>query len=185
MPCRRRALWIAGAALLAACSKPAGSGDARALEGRPIAAAITVSSPAFADGQPIPRQFTCDGDDTSPPLSWKEVPSATAELAVVVDDPDAPGGTYVHWVLFRLDPASTRLEAGVVPSGARQADNSAGDARYKGPCPPTGKPHHYRFDVYALRAATTCDDGASAGDVLRRIGATAIAKGTLTGTYQR
>jgi Raf kinase inhibitor-like YbhB/YbcL family protein len=185
---RRLARWLPGAAalLVASCSSsPAGSGAAEDLAARPVDATITVASPSFAEGAPIPRQFTCDGDDNSPPLSWRGVPADAAELAVVVDDPDARGGTYVHWVLVGLDPSLTELRPGELPAGGRQADNSAGDPRYKGPCPPGGHPHHYEFTVYALRAPVAATSGAAPGDVLRRVGEAAIAKGTLTGTYQR
>jgi len=98
----------------------------------------------------------------------------------------AGGGTYVHWVLFGLDPSLTDVEVGVVPTGGRQAENSAGDAAYKGPCPPGGDdPHRYRFTVYALNDEIAADDGAAAGDVLDRVRETTIAKGTLTGTFDR
>lgn len=181
------AVMLLPATLLpAACSSsPAGSGDAARLAGRHVDAGITVTSPAFVPGAPVPGRFTCDGGDRSPPLAWRGVPASAAELALVVDDPDAPGGTYVHWVLYGLDRSVTGLAEATVPAGARQAANSAGDARYRGPCPPArGGAHHYRFTVYALDAriggGTT-----ELGDVLAAIGRAAIAKGTLTGTVDR
>ena len=147
---------------------------------------MTVTSPAFAEGAPIPPEFSCDGDDVAPPLSWKGVPDDTVELALVVDDPDASRGTYVHWVLFGLDPSLTGLDEAEVPNGARQAKNSAGDAEYKGPCPPGGDdPHRYRFTLYALGEEITVDDGAGTGDALAAVSDAAIAKGTLTGTFDR
>jgi Raf kinase inhibitor-like YbhB/YbcL family protein len=186
---RRRALWISGVAALSVTScdsAPAGSDEADELGEQPVDVAITVSSPDFSEGEPIPVEYSCDGGDVSPPLSWDGAPVEAAELALVVDDPDAGGGTYVHWVLFGLDPSLTKLEAGVVPTGGRQAENSAGDAAYKGPCPPGGDDaHHYRFTVYALSEEIAADDGASAGDVLDRVRETAIAKGTLTATFDR
>jgi Raf kinase inhibitor-like YbhB/YbcL family protein len=188
--CGRRRLvrWLPGAAAiaLAACSAaPAGSRAAEGLAARPVDATIAVASPSFADGAPIPRQFTCDGGDTSPPLSWRGVPAGAVELAVVVDDPDARGGTYVHWILFGLDPSLSELQQGTVPAASRQADNSAGEPRYKGPCPPGGHPHHYRFTVYALVTPVAAPAGAPPGDALGRVGAAAIAKGALIATYQR
>lgn len=189
MVCWRRGLWTGVAPILvfASCaSSPSGSGDAEKLAAQDVEASISVASPAFDQDAPIPPKFSCDGDDVSPPLSWDGVPDAAVELALVVDDTDASGGTYVHWVLFGLDPSTTELEEGQVPAGARQANNSAGDARYKGPCPPGGDDaHHYRFTVYALDEQIVADDGASPGDVLSAVAGAAIAKGTLTGTFDR
>jgi Raf kinase inhibitor-like YbhB/YbcL family protein len=183
-----RASWIGVAAtlLVASCTSPSGSGDAEELADQPLDTAITVSSPAFADAAPIPRKFSCDGDDVSPPLSWDAVPDDAVELALVVDDPDAPRGTYVHWVLFGLQPSLTGLGEGEVPAGARQAKNSGGEVAYKGPCPPGGDDaHRYRFTVYALNDGLDANDGAATGEVLSAVSKTAIAKGTLTGTFDR
>jgi Raf kinase inhibitor-like YbhB/YbcL family protein len=186
---RRRALLISSVAafsLVSCDSAPSGSDEAEELDEQPVDSVITVSSPEFAESETIPVKYTCDGGDVSPPLSWTGVPGETMELALVVDDPDAAGGTYVHWVLFGLDPSLTGLEAGVVPAGGRQAANSAGDAAYKGPCPPRDDdPHRYRFTVYALDGEIAAADGASAGDVLDRVRETAVAKGTLTATFDR
>ena len=185
---RWRASWIldAIALMIAACSStPAGSGAAEKLADEPLDTVITLSSRVFAEGDPIPSEFSCEGEDVSPPLSWEGVPGEAMELALVVDDPDASGGTYVHRVLFGLDPSLTGLQAGVTPTGGRQAENSAGDAIYKGPCPPGGDPHHYRFTVYTLREGLAADDGADAGELLGQVQEVAIAKGTLTGTFAR
>src|SRR5829696_8115742 len=143
-----RWLLVLGLAGLAACSS--GAGEPRAE--RALPEPITISSPAFNAGAAIPQRFTCDGDNLSPPLRWSAVPAGTVEVGLVVDDPDAPRGTYVHWVLVGLNPASTELAEGAVPPGARQVRNSAGKAAYTGPCPPGGAPHHYRFTVYASSA---------------------------------
>jgi Raf kinase inhibitor-like YbhB/YbcL family protein len=186
--CHSPASWIcvAAALLLASCTSPSGSGDAEELAEQSLAAVITVSSPAFADAAPIPREFSCDGDDVSPPLSWDGVPDDAVELALVVDDPEAPRGTYVHWVLFGLDPAVSGLGEGEVPTGARQARNSGGDVGYKGPCPPHGDDaHHYRLTVYALGDRLGAANGAATGEVLSAVSDTAIAKGALTGTFDR
>lgn len=142
---------------------------------------LTVVSPAFDDGDPVPRRFTCDGADISPPLSWSGVPFSARALAVVVTDPDAPGGTYVHWVLLNLDPALRTLGAGEVPPDAVQARNSAGHARYDGPCPPGGT-HRYRLSVYALRTPTSLPDGVDTSRALGAVAAKAIGRGTLVGT---
>jgi Raf kinase inhibitor-like YbhB/YbcL family protein len=145
---------------------------------------ITVTSPAFRDGQPIPTRFTCDGANVSPPLAWRGVPPAAKAVALVVDDPDAPRGTFVHWVLLDLTPGTGSIAEGSAPAGATQATNSAGKATYFGPCPPSGT-HHYRFTVYALTSATGLPTGANLNQALKAIDASAIARGRLVGTYAR
>lgn len=145
---------------------------------------ITVTSNAFQDGRPIPKRFTCDGDSTSPQVAWRGVPKDAKALALVIDDPDASNGTFVHWLLVDMGPETTKVEAGSVPSGAVQAENGAGDASYTGPCPPSGT-HHYRFTIYALKARTGLDDGASTETALGAVRKAAIAQGRLVGTYSR
>jgi Raf kinase inhibitor-like YbhB/YbcL family protein len=176
-----RWLLVLGLAGLAACSSGAGQPRAeRALPER-----ITVSSPAFTEGAAIPQRFTCDGDNRSPPLRWSDVPAGTVEIALVVDDPDAPRGTYVHWVVVSIDPASTELVEGAVPPGAQQVPNSAGTAAYTGPCPPGGAPHHYRFTVYALQQRAEFGADASPEAAIAAIEAAATARGRLVGTFGR
>jgi Raf kinase inhibitor-like YbhB/YbcL family protein len=176
---------VVAGSLVAGCgSSPSGSGAADALVDAPIASGLAVTSPAFTAGSAIPPRYSCDG--VSPPLSWTGVPTGSAELAVVVDDPDAPDGTYVHWVLFAIGPAIGQLAEGEVPAGARQARNSARHTGYSGPCPPRGDgPHHYRFSIYALGRSVAAADGSSSGEVLRAVRDAAISKGTLTATFDR
>jgi Raf kinase inhibitor-like YbhB/YbcL family protein len=145
---------------------------------------ITVTSPAFRDGQPIPARFSCDGGNISPPLAWHGVPPAAKAVALVVDDPDAPRGTFVHWVLLDLAPDTGSLAEGSAPAGTTQATNSTGKATYFGPCPPSGT-HHYRFTVSALTSATGLPNGAALNQALKAIDASAIARGRLVGTYSR
>ncbi|MEJ1105543.1 MULTISPECIES: YbhB/YbcL family Raf kinase inhibitor-like protein [unclassified Kribbella] len=145
---------------------------------------ITVTSRAFQDGGKIPKKYSCDGDDVSPPLAWKGLPTNLGAVALVVDDPDAPRGTFTHWVLLDLDPTTTSIAEGQVPTGAKQANNSAGRASYFGPCPPSGT-HHYRFTVYALSEATGLPDGAKLDDALTAIDSRTLARGRLTGLYKR
>jgi Raf kinase inhibitor-like YbhB/YbcL family protein len=167
---------------LAAC----GGGDR--VEGPPPSAPdrITVSSTAFEDGGTIPRRYSCDGDDASPPLAWKGVPDGARELALLVEDPDAPGGTFVHWVLFKIPAGTDRLAEGRVPPGARQGKNSAGKAAYAGPCPPKGDAqHHYEFTLYALKSALEQPDGAAADEVRTAVGKAALARGQLVGRFGR
>ncbi len=143
---------------------------------------VTVSSPSFVEGGELPARFTCDGEEISPPLEWSDGPAEA--WALVVDDPDAPGGSYVHWVVLDLPAATTSLGSGKAPAGAVQAVNSSGDPSYAGPCPPSGE-HRYRFTVYALAAPTGLAEGASLGSALDAIGDGATARGTITAVYSR
>lgn len=143
---------------------------------------IKVTSSAFAEGAPIPPRFSCRGANEPPPLRWTGVPPSAAQVALVVDDPDAPHGTFVHWVVFALPAQTTGLDGGQLPAGARQARNSAGDASYTGPCPPSGT-HHYRFTVYALNAPVDMPAGAGMDEVLEAIDQHTVAKGRLAGTF--
>ena len=175
--------WLFALALagLAACSSAGGGPRAE----RALPEPITVTSAAFDAGEPIPQRFSCDGDNIWPPLTWSEIPAGTMEVALVVDDPDAPRGTYVHWVVLGIDPTRTELAEGVLPPGARQARNSAGDAAYAGPCPPDGPAHHYRFTVYALQRTPDVADDATPDAAIQAIEAAATARGRLVGTYER
>ena len=178
----RRALLALLGLALAAC----GGGDR--VEGPPPSAPdrITLTSRAFADGGTIPKRYSCDGDEVSPPLAWTGVPDDARELALLVEDPDAPGGTFVHWALFNV-PAETRgLAEDDVPANARQGKNSAGKAAYAGPCPPEGDaPHHYVFTLYALKSGLDLADGAAAGDVRAAVAKAALARGQLIGRFGR
>jgi Raf kinase inhibitor-like YbhB/YbcL family protein len=155
-------------------------------KGRPSptsAATITVTSSAFGNGRPIPAKYTCDGAGISPPLAWRGVPDRARELALVVDDPDAPGGTYTHWVVLDIPVDSTSVAEGAVPENAVLIDNSSGHPDYAPPCPPSGT-HHYRFTVYALSAAADLGDH-SLDSALRAIKHLSIGWGRLVGTYHR
>ena len=145
---------------------------------------ITVKSPAFAEGGVIPSRFTCDGDGEVPSLTWDGVPGDAAALALVVDDPDAPRGTFTHWIVLDMPTDTTGLEPGVLPRGATQAKNSGGGTSYYPPCPPSGV-HHYRFTVYALATPTRLPDGAGLDPALRAVESSAVARGRLTGVYER
>jgi Raf kinase inhibitor-like YbhB/YbcL family protein len=178
----RRWVLVLGLAGLAACSS--GGGEPR--QERALPERLTVSSPAFAAGGVIPRRFTCAGEDVSPPLRWTGVPQGTAGVALVVDEPDAPRGTYVHWAVVGIDRAATgRLGEGTVPAGARQLPNSAGKAAWSGPCPPAGPAHHYRFTVYALRREPELAGDADPEAAVEAIEAAATARGRLVATFGR
>ena len=166
----------------------AGCGGAQPESGKEPAgtapSSIAVTSRAFQDGGKIPKKYTCDGDDISPPLAWKGLPVNTGAVAIVVDDPDASHGTFTHWILLDLDPITAAITEGQVPVGARQAANSAGRPTYFGPCPPSGT-HRYRFTVHALSEATGLPDGAKLDEALRAIDARSLTRGRLTGLYSR
>lgn len=143
---------------------------------------ITVTSTAFAAGTPIPVQFSCRGANTSPPLHWTGTPTGAAALALVVDDPDAPRGTYRHWIVVDFPPRVTDAPAGQPPAGGQQLPNSAGHAGYDGPCPPSGT-HHYRFSVYALGHTLDLPAGATLDQALQAIDQATVARGQLIGTF--
>ncbi|BCI88141.1 UPF0098 protein [Mycobacterium kansasii] len=127
----------------------AGPADGRHDEGGTRRGPLTISSPAFADGAPIPVQYTCKGANIAPPLSW----SAPLGAALVVDDPDAVGGNYVHWIVIGIPPGAGSSADGQTPAGGTSLPNSGGQAAYSGPCPPPGTgTHHYRFTLYQLPA---------------------------------
>jgi Raf kinase inhibitor-like YbhB/YbcL family protein len=176
----RRAIAL-GLLAVAACS----SGAAPRGPERELPETLAVSSPAFAAQGSIPVRFTCAGEEVSPPLSWSKVPPGTAELALVVDDPDAPGGTYVHWVVAHLDPGRGGLAEGAPPPGATQLRNSAGKAAWTGPCPPKGPAHHYRFTVYALARRLEVAADAGPADAVAAIERAATARGRLVATFAR
>lgn len=151
---------------------------------------LQVKSPAFADGAAVPVEYTRDGADRSPPLELGAPPPGTASLALVCDDPDAPAGTWVHWVIFNLPPKTRRLEEGLppeetLPSGARQGRNDFGKIGYNGPAPPPGPPHRYCFKVYALDTPLDLAPGATKARLLAAMKGHVLAEGSLTGTYGR
>jgi Raf kinase inhibitor-like YbhB/YbcL family protein len=165
------------AAALVACGEDPPPGAAQDL---------AVTSPAFGEGEEIPVEFTCDGDDVSPPLLWSGVPDGTAEMAVILTDPDAPGGTFVHWVLLHVPAITTSLENGAAPGESVVGKNSFGDSAYAGPCPPEGDDaHRYRFTVYALSRVLEAADDADYDAVSDELADAAIADGTLEGIYAR
>ena len=163
-----------------------GGGD-KAAEPAPNApTGIELTSSAFRAGGTIPAKYTCDGRQTSPPLAWADVPAGTKSLALLMADPDAPSGTFVHWTVYGIAPTMRRFDAGKVPSGAEQGENSFGDERYGGPCPPEGDDaHHYVFNLYALRADPKLEPGAKPDDVRAAIKKQALARGRLIGTFKR
>jgi Raf kinase inhibitor-like YbhB/YbcL family protein len=172
------AAGLVAAVLVAGCGGNGGSGAIVPAPGAP--ATVRVTSTAFAPGQEIPEQFTCRGAGQVPPLTWSTQAGAAAQ-ALVVDDPDAPDGTFVHWVVVDLPSSSTALPpGGQLPAGARQAQNSAGRTGWTPPCPPSGT-HHYRFTVYLLRTPAGLPDGVATGAALAAVDRLATGRGQLVG----
>ena len=151
---------------------------------------IQITSAAFADGQPIPAKYTGDGKDFSPPLQWTNAPANAKSFALIADDPDAPVGTWVHWVAYDL-PATS----GALPEDVATTQNLTGNAKqglndfrrlgYGGPCPPPGKPHRYIFKIYALDTMLGLKPDATKTDLLKAMEGHVLAQGQLIGTYQR
>ena len=147
---------------------------------------IELRSPSFGDHQPIPARHAKDHDNLSPALEWSGVPEEAVELAVLCEDPDAPSGTFTHWVLAGLQPTSTGLAEGEHPAAAVKGRNDFGEEGYGGPMPPVGDgPHRYFFRVYAASAPLGLTGAPSAEDLRRALEGKELASGTLIGTYQR
>lgn len=152
-------------------------------------ASIELSSSAFAEGESIPVQYTCDGDNVSPPLQWQNVPEGSTSLALIADDPDAPVGTFAHWVAYNLPPETAELPEDIpsgdtMAGGGRQGQNGRDQAGYTGPCPPSGT-HRYFFKLYALDTELDLEAGASKEELLEAMEGHVLARGELMGRYQR
>lgn len=152
---------------------------------------IQLTSPAFTHGSVIPAVHTCDGEGLSPELAWTGVPVERRSLALVCDDPDAPRGTWVHWVLYDMSPTLTGLPAGVAnasrhPSGGAHGKNDYGELGWGGPAPPRGHGvHHYEFRLYALDEKLELSPGATKAQLLAAMEGHVLAQAKLTGTYRR
>ncbi|MFP3902658.1 MAG: YbhB/YbcL family Raf kinase inhibitor-like protein [Armatimonadota bacterium] len=151
-----------------------------------------LTSPAFENEETIPAKFTCSGEDISPKLEWTNPPEGTKQLALIMDDPDAPRGTFVHWVLYGLSPDVSALPEAMPtgedidsPVACMQGRNDANATGYKGPCPPPGNPHRYFFKLYALEEAVELQPGATKDMLLEKIEDKTIAKAELMGTFAR
>jgi Raf kinase inhibitor-like YbhB/YbcL family protein len=145
---------------------------------------MILRSDAFGEGGMIPVRHTCDGDDASPPLSWRDVPPGTATFALIVDDPDAPAGTWVHWVLFDVPASESEIGEGGRPRGGREGRNSWGRTGYGGPCPPSGT-HRYFFKLYAVDRALGLEPGVTAAELARELEGRVLAEAVLMGRYAR
>lgn len=151
---------------------------------------LALTSSAFRDGETIPVRHTCDGEDLSPLIGWTGAPVETRTFALICDDPDAPRGTWVHWLIWNLPADAVELGHGVpprpeLPSGARQGLNDGGDLGYAGPCPPPGKQHRYFFRLYALDTALNLPPGVNRADLETAMAGHILGQGTIMGIYER
>ena len=146
---------------------------------------LTLTSTAFASGQRIPDAFTCEGENRSPALAWSGAPPATKSFVLLCEDPDAPMGTWVHWVIYNIGPSARGLVENGTAEGAVLGRNSWGKSAYGGPCPPPGKPHRYFFRLYALDAPLALKVGAVRSEVHAAMKGHILATGELMGTYGR
>ena len=153
---------------------------------------LKILSPVFSNGEPIPPKYSCEGSDISPPLDWDMSQSSIPDdgsIALICDDPDAPGGTWIHWVIFNLPPETSSLPEMVMPreeqeNGALQGSNSWGNIGYGGPCPSSGT-HRYYFKVYALDIKLSLSPGATKRELLEAMEGHILDEGQLMGTYTR
>jgi Raf kinase inhibitor-like YbhB/YbcL family protein len=151
--------------------------------------AIQITSTAFQQGGAVPVKYSCDGDNVSPPLAWSGIPEGAQSIALICDDPDAPGMIWVHWVLFNLPPDTGELSENVpdqetLSNGARHGINDSANLGYNGPCPPPGT-HRYYFKIYALDTMLNLQAGATKTQLLNAMSGHILAEGELMGTYAR
>ena len=177
--------------LAAACSSGSGGAATTTTTTTTVAgpATIKVTTTAFSPGGAVPVAITCEGDNAAPLISWTGIPSGTGQVAFVVEDPDAPRGTFVHWIVVGLTSAPAgSIGGGALPSGAIQLPGSSGQAAYVGPCPPDGDgAHHYHFEVFALRDAgpIRVPSGSAPNAVVGMLRDKALARGEVVGTFAR
>lgn len=166
-----------------------GPDGATAGQGAP-STSFELHTASFRPGGDIPKKFTCEGLDASPPLTWTEPPAGTQSFVLIADDPDAPAGTWVHWVVYDLPTGARQLPEGVrkveeLAGGGRQGSNDFGKIGYGGPCPPPGKPHRYFFKLYALDKKLSLKAGAAKQDAEQAMKGHILAQSELVGRYHR
>jgi Raf kinase inhibitor-like YbhB/YbcL family protein len=177
------------APFLAGCRRHSDPPEPAPASGAAVNVAITLSSSSLQDGR-IPREFTCDGADQSPPLAWTAPPASTKSLVLTETDPDAPGGTFTHWVLYNLPANTNALAASVpkqeqLPDGSRQGRNDFGKIGYGGSCPPQGTTHRYFFDLFALDTNLNVPAGATRAQIEDAMNTHVLARGKLMARYGR
>jgi Raf kinase inhibitor-like YbhB/YbcL family protein len=145
---------------------------------------MQLTSSAFEDNQPIPTKYTCQGEGINPPVSFGDIPSDTKSLALIVDDPDAPSGTFVHWVVWNMPPLTPGIEERKAPAGASEGLNGSGKSGYMGPCPPSGE-HHYHFKLYALDTLLSLPAESNETDVEAAMKDHILDQAEFIGTYKK
>lgn len=146
---------------------------------------MTIRSPAFTQNEAIPAEYSCDGRNVSPPLQITDIPVRSKSLALIVEDPDAPNGNFIHWVVWNIPPVSTVWAAGSVPTGAVQGINDFGTMQYGGPCPPLGQEHRYIFRLFALSTMVNLDAKAGFTALQKVMDGAILEETALTGLYSR
>lgn len=180
---RRGLVWFVALILMGGCSSPSQQTPRPAGAENQEVSVMQISSPAFQTGESIPARFTCDGEDRSPALTWSGVPAGAKSLVLVCDDPDAPMGIWIHWIVANIPPAAIGIpENGPLPEGAVEIKNSFGRTSYGGPCPPSGT-HRYYFRLYALDAERI--EGLSLNNYRSLLPSHALAQAEWMGTYRR
>ncbi|MDP3143323.1 MAG: YbhB/YbcL family Raf kinase inhibitor-like protein [Candidatus Omnitrophota bacterium] len=153
---------------------------------------MEIASPAFANNTEVPRKYTCQGEDISPPLSWSDAPEGTKSLVLISDDPDAPAGTWVHWTVFNIPADKKELKEGEgIPAkkqladGSRQGMTDSGSVGYHGPCPPPGRYHRYFFKLYSLDTLLSLDAGATKEEIEQAMESHILVKAEILGKFKR
>jgi Raf kinase inhibitor-like YbhB/YbcL family protein len=171
------------------CSKPAPTKTQTVVNSVPDKAEIKLTSTAFKEGEAIPRGYTCDGANVSPPLEWAGVPKSAKSISIVADDPDAPGGTWAHWLIYNLPADNIGLVENLpatekIAAGGFQGTNDFKKIGYGGPCPPSGT-HHYVFRIYAIDSELPLRAGMTKAELLKAMEGYIVMQGQLMGTYRR
>lgn len=146
---------------------------------------MTITSSIFQSNEYLNERYTCDGLDRNPPLRFGEVPQDAKSLVLIVDDPDAPTGSFTHWLVWNIDPKVESIKEGTVPEGGVEGRNSSGKIGYMGPCPPTGHAHHYQFKLFALDTTLDLSEGAQQSEVESRMQKHILESAELVGLYAR
>ncbi len=191
---QRHLIFLAAALLIASCGssgkqQPSATNQKEAAMTADSSSGLVLASTAFKEGDAIPKQYGCKGADISPPLRWSGIPEKTKTFALIVDDPDAPMGTWVHWVIFNIPASVTGLPENVpaeesLPDGALQGKNDFKSFGYGGPCPPGGT-HRYFFKLYALDTTLQLKAGCTKAELLKAMAGHILAEAQLMGRYSR
>ena len=181
-------LLLSGIAIVAGCAGTAGIDINTAIptteQNTIIDTNMKITSSTFAENEEIPAKYSCDGEDVNPPLEFEDVPNNAKSLALIVDDPDAPVKTWLHWTLWNIPPDTTAIGENSIPDGAIQGMTDFGRLGYGGPCPPNGT-HHYYFKIYALDEVLDLSSGASLNDLESAMNGHVIGQAQLIGQYSR